>query len=207
MTMQRHTDRVVKVSNLRDFFRTSIEDVAARQCLTIQPDATHYVVNMLTLFSRSDELYDDEDEDCGLKPLALMLADAANAPTSQERNQHLQRIGDVALFIAGFFADSFAHRVVDIDYYINMGGNAYDTLSAEVVGTFRGNAFAPVYRELAHKFQALVDVLNEISEGPGESSNLVRTYEVWRKTRSRRAESILRQNGIVPFDDPAAKRH
>ncbi len=195
-------DRVMRVSNLRDFFRTSIEDVAARQRVTIEPDAAHYVVNMLTLFSRSEELYEDDGDHYGLRPLALMLADAASATSTVERNQLLQRIGDVALFVSGFFADSFTRRAVDIDYYIRMGGNAYGTLSDEVIGTFRGNAFAPVYRELARKFQVLVDVLNEVSEGPEANTDLVRTFEIWRKTGSKRAAALMQKQGVVPLRKP-----
>ena len=202
MIDRRQPDRVMQVSNLRDFFRTSIEDVAARQRVTIEPDAAHYVVNMLTLFSRSEDLYEDDGEHYGLRPLALMLADAAGATSAVERNQLLRRIGDVALFISGFFAESFARRAVDIDYYIRMGGNAYGTLSDEVIGTFRGNAFAPVYRELARKFQVLVDVLNEVSEGPSPHTDLVRTFEVWRKTGSKRAAKLMQQQGVVPLRKP-----
>ena len=74
---------VMQVSNLQDYFRTSIDDVAARQQVEIEPHAAHYVVNMLTLFSRSDELYEDDGECYGLRPLALMLADAADAPSCE----------------------------------------------------------------------------------------------------------------------------
>ncbi|MDH3748045.1 MAG: hypothetical protein OER97_07530, partial [Gammaproteobacteria bacterium] len=108
-------DRVVPVRNLQDYFRTSVEDVIVRQGVNVDPHAAHYVVNLLTLFSRSDELYED-DERYGLKPLALMLADATDAETAERRTSVLQRIGDVALFIAGFFADSLATKVVDLDY-------------------------------------------------------------------------------------------
>ncbi len=202
MIDRRQPDRVMQVSNLRDFFRASIEDVAARQRVTIEPDAAHYVVNMLTLFSRSEDLYEDDGDHYGLRPLALMLADAASTTSAVERNQLLQRIGDVALFVSGFFADSFKRRAVDIDYYIHMGGNAYGTLSDEVIGTFRGNAFAPVYRELARKFQVLVDVLNEVSEGPRADTDLVRTFEIWRKTGSKRAATLMQQHGVVPLRKP-----
>lgn len=196
--------RVMRVRNLQDYFRTSIDDVVARQQVEIDPHAAHYVVNMLTLFSRSDELYEDDGECYGLRPLALMLADAADAETVEQRNYLLQRIGDVALFVAGFFADGLVTRAVDIDYYINMGGNAYGSLSEEVRGTFRGNAFAGVYRELAIKFHLLVDVLNEVRDGPcdGSDVDLIRTYDVWRKTGSRRAEAILKQQGVVPLTKP-----
>jgi len=202
-------DRVVRVRNLQDYFRTSIEDVVARQRVDIDPHASHYVVNMLTLFSRSDELYEDDGECYGLRPLALMLADAASADTTEKRNYLLQRIGDIALFVSGFFADGLATKAVDVDYYIHMGGNAYGSLSEEVRGTFRGNAFAHVYRELAAKFQILVDVLNEISEGAqaGSDMDLLRTYEVWRKTGSRRAEALLRQCGVVPIFGAPTSRH
>ncbi|MDH4072634.1 MAG: hypothetical protein OEV41_05960 [Gammaproteobacteria bacterium] len=199
--------RVMRVRNLTDYFRTSIEDVVAKQRVAIDPHAAHYVVNMLTLFSRSDEFYEDDGERYGLRPLALMLADAVDARTAEHRNQLLQRIGDVALFVAGFFSDGLASRAVDVDYYINMGGNAYGSLSDEVRGTFRGNAVAGVYRELAMKFQVLVDVLNEVSSRENTDADLLRTYEVWRKTGSRRAETILRQQGVVPFPGGGPSRH
>lgn len=204
MVGSEYGSRVVHVRNLQDYFRTSIDDVVARQHIDIDPHAAHYVVNLLTMFSRSDELYEDDGEVYGLRPLALMLADAADAQSNEQRNQILQRIGDVALFISGFFSDGLASKAVDIDYYVHMGGNAYGSLSEEVRGTVRGRAVADVFRELAIKFQLVVDVLNEISDGPSDR-DLLRAYEVWRRTGSRRAEQLLRRNGVVPIAD--ARRH
>ncbi len=210
MVGQSPNDRVVQVQNLADYFRTSIDGVISRQGVDVDPHAAHYVVNLLTLFSRSEELYEDHGESYGLRPLALMMADAAEAQTAAARNYALQRIGDVALFISGFFADSLANKPVDVDYYIRMGGTAYGSLSEEVRGTFRGNTFAAIYRELAVKFQVLVDVLNEVrDEARGESDrDLLRTYEIWLKTGSRRARKLLRDNGVVPIADAKLKdRH
>jgi len=196
--------RVMCVRNLQDYFRTSIDDVVSRQQVDIDPHAAHYVVNMLTLFSRSDELYEDDGEVYGLRPLALMLADAADAENAEQRNHLLQRIGDVALFISGFFSDGLAAKAVDVDYYVQMGGTAYGSLSEEVRNTFRGRAVAGVFRELAFKFQMVVDVLNEISDGPSDR-DLLRAYEVWRRTGSKRAEQLLRKNGVVPIGN--ARQH
>ena len=193
--------RVMPVSNLRDYFRESIHAAIDHQGVEVDLHATHYVVNLLTLFARSEELYEDHGDTYGLRPLALMLADAADARSVEQRNFSLQRIGDVALFIAGFFAESLANRLVDLDYYIHMGGNAYGSLSDEIRGTARGRALAHVYRELARKFQVVVDVLNEVRDAARKSSDIdvLRTYEVWLKTGSRRAEALLRQNGVVPI--------
>lgn len=201
------SDRVVRVHNLRDYFRVSIDAAMDKQGVDVDPHAAHYVVNLLTLFARSEDLYEEHDEAYGLKPLALMMADAADASSAVERTFSLQRIGDVALFIAGFFADSLAHKLVDLDYYIHMGGTAYGSLSDEIRGTPRGRALADVYRELARKFQLVVDVLNEVRDGARRSSDidLLRTYEIWLRTGSRRAAQLLKQNGVIPMPNAVSR--
>ncbi len=201
MTERATSGRVVPVHNLRDYFRESIDSAIDKQGVDVDPHAAHYVVNLLTMFSRSEDLYEDQGDTYGLRPLALMLADAADADSAAARNFSLQRIGDVALFISGFFAESLAHRLVDIDYYVRMGGNAYGSLSDEIRGTARGRALCAVYRELAQKFQVVVDVLNEVRDSARESSDIdvLRTYEIWLRTGSQRAAALLRQNGVVPI--------
>ena len=103
-------DRVVAVTSLPDFFRDSINSAIDNQHVDVDPHTSHYVVNLLTLFARSERFYNDDDEHCGVRPLALMMADAVAAESREQRSTSLQRIGDVALFTAGFFADSLAHR-------------------------------------------------------------------------------------------------
>ncbi len=200
---------VEQVANLRDYFRRSVEDVIDNRGVDMDPHAAHYVVNLLTSFSRSEALYEDDGESYGLRPLALMLADAANASSVEERSQSLQRIGDVSLFVSGFFSNSLARTAVDIDYYINMGGNAYAVLSEEVRGTFRGNAFAPIYQELSEKFLILIDILNEVRDSKRIDSDvdLLRTYQQWQKTGSRRCEKLLRKQGVVPISQASKYRH
>lgn len=194
-------DGVVAVSNLRDFFRESVDSAIDNQRVDVDPHTSHYVVNLLTLFARSEKFYSENDEHCGVRPLALMMADAVETESQEQRSNSLQRIGDVALFTAGFFADGLAHRPVDIDYYVRMGGGAYSSLSDEIKGTTRGMALVEVFRELARKFQSLVDVLNEVRDGTQCSTDVdvLRTYEVWRKTGSKRAAAILKQCGVVPI--------
>ena len=209
MDKQSAYNRVEQVANLRDYFRRSVEDVIDNRGVDMDPHAAHYVVNLLTSFSRSEALYEDDGESYGLKPLALMLADAANASSVEERSQSLQRIGDVSLFVSGFFSDSLDGTAVDIDYYINMGGNAYAVLSEEVRGTFRGNAFAPIYQELSEKFLVLIDILNEVRDSKRIDSDidLLRTYQQWLKTGSRRCEEQLRKQGVVPISQASRYRH
>jgi hypothetical protein len=166
------------------------------------------VVNLLTMFSRADALYENTPDGLRIRPLAHMLADALEAPNAAARQRCLQRLGDVSLFIAGFFARSFARKLIDIDYHIAMGGNAYSSLADTMNRTSSGRCVASVYAQLAQKFQRLVDALNEVSEMSYRHSDadILRLYEIWMKTGSRRAHGLLRQLGVQPVSVGGARR-
>jgi hypothetical protein len=190
------------VANLKEFFRDALHDALSHQRVAVEGETEHYVVNMLTLFADADALYErvpGSRERARLKPLALMLGEALEAPTQEARFRGLQRLGDVSLFMSGFFAAGFARKLVDIDYHIAMGGNAYGTL-AETCPAPRGRTLRQVFAELAAKFVPMVDALNEISESSYQHSaqDRLRLYEQWVKTGSERSRQLLRKLGLEP---------
>ena len=191
--------RVVPVANLREFFKEELHGALEKQQLAVEDQTEHYVVNLLTLFSRSEALYEMTSEGPRLKPLVVMLSEALEAPSAGDRNRGLQRLGDVSLFIAGFFAQSFARKLIDIDYHIAMGGRAYATL-ADALSRGRGRVLGGVFSELAEKFQPMVDALNELSETSYAHSDkdILRLYEIWLKTGSRRCYGLLKRLGVDP---------
>jgi hypothetical protein len=137
-----------------------------------------------------------------------MLADALDAPSEFARQRSLQRLGDVSLFMAGFFARSFARKLIDIDYHIAMGGNAYSSLADTLQRSFSGRTVAAIYAQLAHKFQGLVDALNEVSEMSHRHSDadILRLYEIWLKTGSPRAHGLLKGLGVEPVKQAGGRR-
>jgi hypothetical protein len=200
---------LVAVTNLREFFHDSVQAALRKQRVDVDDHTEHYVVNILTMFSRSEELYDSTPDGVRLKPLALMLADAGEASSAQQRDETLRRLGDVSLFVAGFFAQSFARKLIDIDYHIAMGGRAYGTLADNLRGSIRGQAFATVFLELAQKFQRLVDVLNDVAEmaHTHTDQDILRLYEIWLKTGSPRAHAILQRLGVAPVQQGVRREH
>ena len=98
------------------------------------------------------------------EPLALKLTRALGQGGSVQRAQ-LRNLGDVSLFMSGYFADSFPRRAVDVDYYVSMGEYAYGSLSRRDRDTF-----AEVFGELSRKFVGFMDVLSDVSEHTGSGS-------------------------------------
>jgi hypothetical protein len=189
---------------LREFFHDSVKEALQKQQVGVKDHTEHYIVNLLTMFARSEALFDETPDGPRIRPLALMLADAVNAPSDELRSRMLQRLGDVSLFVAGFLSQGFERRLVDVDYHIAMGGRAYGTLADCRVHSTRGRALSAVFTELANKFQRLVDALNEVSEMSVQHNDqqVLRLYEVWLKTGSRRAHDLLQNLGLQPARVP-----
>ena len=191
-------NRIVPSPNVKEFFRESVDEAISRRQLEADDQTVHYVVNLLTLYTRAEELYDGEPRGRRLPPLAGLLSIAIEAGNERDCNRALRRLGDLSLFIAGFFPDFLARRPVDVDYYIRMGGSAYGTLAERARYGAHGRAFAEVFAELGSKFAAFVEVIGEISDLSRRytSRDILRLYERWLATGSQRVRQQLDALGV-----------
>jgi hypothetical protein len=171
-----------------EYFKELVDGALARQGIVANELTSFYVVHLLAGFLQR------RDEESADEPLGVRLARALESGGFHQRAS-LKQIGDVSLFVSGFFCDSLRGKLVDVDYYVSIGGVAYNALSRDDTDTF-----SPVFAELAEKFIAFVDVLSEVSERSACASNmdLLRLYERWLKTGSRRSGQLLVERGVVP---------
>jgi hypothetical protein len=198
--MQMTEEGVVSpVNNLTEYFRDALDQALTHQHVSLDAHTAHYVVSLLTLYARTEVSHGDTRPGQRWVSLVDLLAQAADASTPLERAAILQRLGDVSLFVAGFFAHGFERRLIDVDYHIAMGGRAYGTLAA-APGSGPRRALSGVFGELAHKFQSVVDAIGEISDTARvwSSKDILRLYELWLKTGSPRARGLLQQLGVQP---------
>ena len=190
--------QLIEVPNLTEFFRDALGEALAHQHVSLDDHTAHYVVSLLTLYSRTEVSHAHTRPGQRWVGLADLLAQAASAGSQLERDALLQRLGDVSLFMAGFFAHGFERRLIDVDYDIAMGGRAYGTLAASPVNGPR-RALCGVFGELARKFQSVVDAIGEVSDSARQwsSKDVLRLYELWLKTGSRRAQGLLQGLGVT----------
>jgi hypothetical protein len=186
---------LVRPETSAEYFKELVERAMARQGLSTSEMSSYYLVQLLDNFVAFDQMYAEMEVDKDT-PLAVLLCRALSSEGSR-RFRLLKFTGDVALFMSGFFSESLTRRLNDLDYYVRLGGYAY-------VGAARLSALeaAALYEELARKFVRFVDVLNEVSEESAlcENPGILRLYEKWRQTGSRRSEALLRREGILLGD-------
>ncbi len=208
MGSTRHSDKLITGKTIKEHFRDAVTDALRNQSVKAGADTVHYVVTLLATFARCERLYERGPQGVVLKPLAAHYAEAVQGPSEVGRNRALRRLGDIALFIAGVFSQSLNRKLVDVDYYVAMGGGAYGHLSEKVRGTARSGGLGAIFAELSAKFVPFVDVLGEVSERTGSrgDKDLLRLYDLWARTGSQRAARQLRQAGIEPLPTVSTSR-
>src|SRR5262245_18839616 len=120
---------------LTEFFHEVVTSAIRNQGVDTSEPTECYLVHLLANYSHASL----KDEPLGIKMAQAKLA----AP--EERVRHLREVGDTSLYVSGFFADSLSRKLVDVEYYIQLGGTAY----GELAQFFRVSRRAPfeVYDE------------------------------------------------------------
>ena len=197
---RQQTDTVLTGLGAREYFQDAVQTALNNQRFTARVESVIYIVNLLTAFIRAERLFEYTPDGFRIKPLALIYGEALTASSESGRTQSMQRLGDVSLFIAGLFASSLERCLVDVDYYISMGGNAYGYLADSPGLSHRQGGLKIVFDELSEKFVGFVEILAEVSEASNINGNLdiLRMYEIWQCTGSKRAAGKLRDLGIQP---------
>lgn len=189
----------------QEYFYELFSAALSRSKLKPQPETEVYLLHLLNQFISTDALYSrGKDGEYKEEPLALLIKDALEAPEPSAQRSLFRHVGDVSLYRAGFFQASLNRKLVDLDYYIDMGGAAYRQVAIRADEVDRKK----VFEELADRFSAFVDVLAEMSSQTTLKSetNLLQMYDHWMKTKSERAEKILKEAGILPQPSNGAKK-
>jgi hypothetical protein len=159
-----------------------------------------YVVNLLADYAHP-QTSTLPQAPIGQEPLAIKLCQASQSHTPDEQLRLLKDVGDESLYVSGFFGESLTRSLVDVDYYINMGGAAYGQAARLIRIAPHGDRFGDVFSELADKFPQLVDVLGEVSGSNATTTQagVLRLYERWVRTRSEWIGRKLRASGLLPY--------
>lgn len=188
------------------FFAEMVDDGLNKRKVKANANVKKYLVGVLEHYLDARNLFENavnENGERNPQTLAEMyLAAAQSSPL--EKHKLLKKLGDRTLYVSGFFADSLSGKVVDIDYYANMGEVAYGTL-AEFV---REDLTASVYRTFSKRFLEFVDVLTHISQSSmiQNDQNILKLYDRYMRTGSDLAKEKLIEMGVLTVSAEVTKR-
>lgn len=183
------------VVDTAEYFREMVHVAIHQTKVKTLPIVEQYLINLLSHYLFANNLYDEEESGRRRREtLAEMYLRSLQAPTLL-KVELLKKLGDSSLYISGFFGDSLKRQVVDIDYYVDMGGTAYATLAAHTTE----DTVSRVYLEMAQNFLDYVDVLTVVSQKALVKTNndLLRLYDRYVSTGSKLAEAELKEKGML----------
>ena len=107
----------------------------------------------------------------------------------------MRTVAERSLYLTGFFSDSLQRKIVDIDYYTEIGRAAYQSLYSIT----KEDSLSYVYKTFSVKFLDFVEVLNYISEKSliQADQNILRLYDRYLRTGSKMAREKLIELGVV----------
>lgn len=195
--MGRNNAGNILVLNPGEYFQGAVSGAVSSLKVSVSPHAEHYLVQLLGHFISTENFYPTDATGRPAETLAEQLAIALEEERAEQRALRMRQLGDFSLYIAGFFTDSLSRKLVDVDYYIGMGGAAYEN-----VAQLEGRSRAELFLELSRNFSRFVEVLAQVSEetgfNPANHQDLLRTYDLWMKTGSGRLAKQLARAGINP---------
>lgn len=199
MSHETKGEKNILLESPRDFFVNQVDEALGHLKFEPLPLSRRYLVDLLQHFMFSKNLYptDEETGKSRRDTLAEMYLRARNLSGAQ-RLELLKKLGDSSLYISGFFGDSLARKVVDVEYYVDMGGVAYSELSSSAAD----EQSSQVFGEYSSRFSVFVDVLTYISQEALIQTNgdLLKLYDRYMATGSRLAEGQLLEKGLLPAD-------
>ena len=179
-------------TSLSSYFSKRLTRYARRFRPPPHEDTCWYLGSLLERFGRNEELFSYQDGHMTLRPLALLYSDAIQANNSRERCLMLQQLGDMALFLGALFPQRLTRHGIHQDYFIGMGGSAYDYLADNA----RANRH--IFAELANTFTLMLEmVANACSHTQRlTTEEVLDLYQRWLSTSDPVIESQLRALGI-----------
>ncbi|MBK9293746.1 MAG: hypothetical protein IPM57_04765 [Oligoflexia bacterium] len=173
----------------QEFFKERVNQVLTRNKISVSENVEFYIVDLLERYMFVNNLDND--------PLAIQLLKSQEKGLPEaDKIKILKKLGDTSLYVSGFFGDSLTRKVIDLDYYRQMGSIAYRSLSESI----KDQQFHELYFELHNHFSGFVCVLNEMSHEllPKTDQGLLQLYEAYLKTGSQAAKKYLVDQGLSP---------
>ncbi len=181
------------VGSMREYFRETLTDSLKQRGVALSETAQVYVVNLLTEFARSDHAFAGTDR--GDKPVMAELLLRAQDAEPQEAIRLYKHMGDSTLYLSGFFPSAVERGATSVDYYVSVGGTAYDAVSRLVRA--QAATSSALFAELADRFKELVELLCSMSLHGERSRKLDDNQVLMLVDRYRRAATPAEQREVA----------
>lgn len=150
---------LVTAHSMKAYFREALDVAIRRSKIQVTESAQVYVVHLLNEFSRSEIAFAGADH--GQRLYMVQLMERALGADDGEAQRIFRHLGDISLYLLGFFQESTLQQIVSQSYYRDIGAQAY--LHASSLARAHTAQTAAIFYELAERFDDMVIVIENIA--------------------------------------------
>lgn len=118
---------IITTPSLQSFFFNDLNEINKKSLCPIPESIIYYSSDVLEKFSLSEDFFDFSDGKAKEKILGMKLLEATQYPREEQKRIY-KDVADMSLMVCGYFAESVNKKIVDTQYYSQLGKMAYARL-------------------------------------------------------------------------------
>ncbi len=188
-----HEKKIILETNLQGYFFDGLNSLNKKSLCPVPESVIYYSSDVLDKFALSQDFFEISDGKVREKILGMKLLEASQL-TREEQRKAYKEVGDMALLVCGYFVESTQKKLVDAQYYAQLGKMAYGHLNS-VTPTFLD--IPCFYGMIATCFESLTTLMSILASQSrtGFEQNLI-----FQKVMSDQAvsEKEMLVSGMIP---------
>ena len=120
--------KIILTTNLKGFFFDALSELNKKSLCPVPESVIFYSSEVLDKFALSEDFFEINEGKVREKILGLKLLEATQH-TRDEQKRIYKEVGDMSLLVCGYFSQSVNKKIVDSNYYSQLGKMAYSHLN------------------------------------------------------------------------------
>lgn len=122
--------KIITASNLQGFFFEGLNELNKKSLCPVPESIIFYSSEVLDKFALSQDFFEvTEEGKVRQKILGLKLLEASQL-SREEQKRTYKEVADMSLLVCGYFSESVNNKIVDTNYYAQLGKMAYGHLNS-----------------------------------------------------------------------------
>ncbi len=120
---------IILETNLKGYFFEGLNRLNKKSLCPVPESAIYYSSDVLDKFALSQDFFEFSEGKVREKILGLKLLEAAQLNREEQRKVY-KEVADMSLIVCGYFSESTHKKLVDAQYYSQLGKMAYSQLNS-----------------------------------------------------------------------------
>lgn len=158
-----NSKEILKVSNLQSYFFKHLSEINKKSSCPIPEEIIYYSSNVLEVYGLSSNFYETKDGKLQSKILGIKMLEAQQKSIIEQKIIY-KDVADTALIVCGYFSNSINSKIVDKQYYTNLGKIAYENLHNLYPELLNIPKFYKLMSTSFQKVTTLISILSKSNE-------------------------------------------